>query len=376
MIKWIGPVFDPSGYTAANRDYICALHNLLVDIRVQPINPARATDECNETTELIMKLSQRTIPYEYVMHHFVPERIHTYTEKDKINIAYNTWETTALPTHWVQRMNASVDAVFVPSEFNKAVYEDSGIKVPIKVIPHCLDPEKYKDTEVDVLFREKENLFKFLSVFQWTERKNPIALLKAYFSEFSEDDNVVLILKTYGSNFSLQEQERIKKSIATLKNDMNLKKYPPIYFVGNKLTKNELFSLYKQSDCFVLPTRGEGFGLPYAEAALCGNTVIATAFGGQTDFLNSLFSELIQYQLTPVSGMAWIPNYNAHMNWAEPDIMHLKRAMREMYTTKMEKPQIYKMRQEYAQSYIAPRLSYKMIGQMLLDAIKETRKVT
>jgi glycosyltransferase involved in cell wall biosynthesis len=374
MIKWIGPMFDSSGYTDANRNYVCALHQQLVDLRVQPMNPLASRHEMNETTELILKLTKRIIPYDVVIHHYVPERIHTLVEKGKVNIGYNTWETDRLPAHWVTRMNKSLDAVMVPSQFNKDVYEDSGIKIPIEVVPHCLDCDHYTNYEVDVKFTEKENLFKFISVFQWTERKNPIALLKAYFSEFTADDNVILILKTYGSSPSLAEQSRLKNEIAKLKNDMNLKYYPPIYFVGDIITKSELMSLYKQSDCFVLATRGEGFGIPFAEAALCRNTVIATGYGGQVDFLNIMYADLIRYQMTPVSGMAWIPNYNAHMNWAEPDVIHLKKLMRKAYIMKQEDPERFAKSQVCAEDEIKDQMNYELIGKQLLSVIRKYAK--
>ncbi len=371
MIKWVGPVFDSAGYTDANRNYISALHSLNIDLTVSPMVPFTEKHELNEITKLILKLSEKKILYEYVIHHYTPERVHTIIEKDKINIGYNTWETDLLPKHWVERMNDSLDAVFVPSQFNKDVYEKSGIKLPIEVIPHCLDYEQYVHYDKEINFTEKQGVFKFISVFQWTERKNPIALLKAYFSEFTENDNVVLILKTYRSNSSLAEQKIIKNEIMRLKNDMNLRYYPPIYFVGEIITKAELMSLYKQSDCFVLPTRAEGFGIPYAEAALQKNTIIATGYGGQTDFLNNDYTSFIKYQMTPVLGMYWIPNYNAHMNWAEPNICHLKELMREKYFVKQNYPKIFAEQQIKATEDMKNKLSYDIIGNQLLTAIEK-----
>src|ERR1019366_4544938 len=52
--------------------------------------------------------------------------------------------------------------------------------------------------------------------------------------------------------------------------------------------------LYASADCFVLPTRGEGFGLPAIEAGACGLPVITTNYSGQTDFLTNDNSYLLQ----------------------------------------------------------------------------------
>src|SRR5690606_694791 len=55
---------------------------------------------------------------------------------------------------------------------------------------------------------------------------------------------------------------------------------------GLGLEEEELPGLYKAAHCFVLPTRGEGFGLPLAEAGACEVPVITTRHGGQLEFLN------------------------------------------------------------------------------------------
>ncbi len=366
MIKWIGPMFDSAGYTDANRNYVCALNLIKADLLISPIYPITKNDEINDITNLILQLSKKKISYKYVIHHFVPEQLEHYIEKNKINIGYNTWETDTLPLHWVEKINTHLKAVFVPSYFNKQVYENSGVKIPIEVIPHCLDCEQKEKPHTSLSISNK---FKFISVFQWTERKNPITLLKAYFSEFTQEDDVILILKTYRSNFSATEQNNIKDTINSLKNNMNLKYYPPIFFIKNQLTKTELMTLYQQSDCFVLPTRAEGFGIPYAEACLNKNTIIATAYGGQLDFLDQKYTDFIDYQLTPVSGMAWIPNYNAHMNWSDASVHHLKKLMRKQCMFKQNNIDSFNAQQLKAKKDITKKLNYKIIGEQLVNSI-------
>jgi len=59
------------------------------------------------------------------------------------------------------------------------------------------------------------------------------------------------------------------------------------------MAENALPILYNMADCFVLATRGEGFGLPYCESGSCETPVIATRCGGQLDFLTDENSFLI-----------------------------------------------------------------------------------
>ncbi len=367
MIKYVGPMYGPSGYSDANRDYIRALSLFTNDITIKSSNRLNSLENIEkEMYDFLSQFIDKKINYKAVIHHYIPQHLERHVEKNKINIGYNTWETDKLPKHWVDKINKNLDAVFVPSAFNRAAYYHSGVEIPIEVIPHCLDTNLYEESKIDLQIQNrKDDVFKFISVFQWTERKNPVGLLKAYFTEFAGEDNVVLILKTYGSNDSTMEKNRLLEEIMQIKKNCNLNQYPPIYFIGDILNKNELISLYQQSDCFVLPTRGEGFGLPYAEAAITGNHVIATDFGGQREFLHPEFSELISYQLTPVYGMNWIPNYDSTMNWAEPNLIHLKSAMRTATKLSSKMDQI----KEKANKHIKANLNYYRIGKLFIKTL-------
>jgi len=50
------------------------------------------------------------------------------------NVVYTTFETSALPTHWVDSINRSYQAVVVPHEAVRQVFSASGVKPPIFVV--------------------------------------------------------------------------------------------------------------------------------------------------------------------------------------------------------------------------------------------------
>src|SRR5205085_6693656 len=52
------------------------------------------------------------------------------------------------------------------------------------------------------------------------------------------------------------------------------------------LSAEELAGLYAACDCLAQPYRGEGFGLPIAEAMACGLPVIVTGLGAALDYCN------------------------------------------------------------------------------------------
>lgn len=359
-IKYKGPTLDPSGYGCSCRDFIYALHHAGVEIVTESWDFEQEKGEFYGRTGLLVEeLKRRKSNYDIVINHYVPNYVERRYEVGKLNVGYSTWETDKLPSHWVTQINKFFDLQLVPSEYNKRIYEDCGITIPVEVMPHCFDTKAFKDAMPLKSFTEDKR-FKFLSVFQWHERKNPVGLLKAYYSEFNGHNDVLLIIKSYGLERSENEKEHLRQTIQQVKKEMRLEmSAPPVLFIGDLLTRDQLLSLYKSCDCFVLPTRSEGFGMPFAEACAAGKTVVAPNYGGQIDFLEFPFAELIDYQLTPVAHMP-MPNYDGTMCWCDPNLIEFREAMGMFYST--DKETLAEWGKE-AQQMVDQKLSYKTVGQ-------------
>ena len=71
--------------------------------------------------------------------------------------------------------------------------------------------------------------------------------------------------------------------------------YPNVLLIEDDLTNEELKALMMSCDAPVAPSRGEGFGLPLAEAMLSGLPVVATAYGGHMDFCDAENAYLVEY---------------------------------------------------------------------------------
>ena len=72
------------------------------------------------------------------------------------------------------------------------------------------------------------------------------------------------------------------------------------------------------------PCRGEGFGLPVAEAMAAGVPVISVAYSGLADFVSDETASTIPFRLEPAETHFEIP----HSVWAEPDRTALDAQMR------------------------------------------------
>lgn len=325
QVEWRGPVQRSSGLGIASREYVKALRRQGVDVQVGAIK--------SHSSKGFKKV---------LIYHHLPHTISFERERKRFDhILLNTvWETTRIPNRWRSNMN-KFDAVCVPSIQNRQAMRASGVKVPIFIVPHGVDSNKYKPSNRKLPLREAKGKFVFVSIFGFQHRKNPEALLKAYWEEFSSADNVILVIKTNGYA-SYENEQWIRNRIQTYKQRLGItKKTAPVVIISRQLNPIQLKEIYTLGHAFVLPTRGEGVGLPFLEALSSGIPVITTGWGGHMDFVTSKNSFLVQYHLkSPMVSMNSRHSISRPFRslfaekgqlWAEVDSSSLKRQMRAAY---------------------------------------------
>jgi len=134
---------------------------------------------------------------------------------------------------------------------------------------------------------ENRNRFHFLSVFKWERRKGWDVLLQAYWTAFQKDDDVVLVLRTYVPSFTAHIDPNITQHIedfAQLHFHMSHTQLAPVVWSGDVITRADVRDLLAAVDAFVLPTRGEGWGLPIAEAMAMQLPTLVTNYSGPTAY--------------------------------------------------------------------------------------------
>ena len=224
-------------------------------------------------------------------------------------------EVTGLPRSWVDGCNG-MDEVWVPASFNVETFRASGVTAPIRVMPLGVDVDYFNPGITG--FRPSSR-YTFLSVFEWGERKAPDVLLRSFAAEFSLADDVVLLL----SVFNRDPDVDVEAEIAALQLPPSA---PIVVMVNPEFADYQMGALYRSADCFVLPSRGEGWGMPVLEAMACGLPVIATDWGGPADFLHEGVGFPLEVtKMIPAE--ARCPYYEG-FEWAEPDADHLRHLMR------------------------------------------------
>ncbi len=365
-IKYIGPIFDGSGYAQACRGNILALHELGVPITLTPVSFETIRPDLGDHGEVLNDLVHKSIDYNIVFIHTTPEFWEKYREDDKTNIGYTIWETTKLHPDWSDYINKNVDKVLVGCTWNEGVFKESGVEIPIGVVPHGINMSEFDGIEPYKISGVVDDTFMFYSIFQWNERKHPLALIKAYWYAFQNNENVALVLKTYRSDYSDTERDAIRSTLKRLKHIMPMDNHAKVFLISDMLTNDEILGLHDRGDCYVSLDRGEGFGLSHFTAGANGNPILITGFGGATEYAKEDNSYLVNYSLTPVSGMPWSPWYRGSQLWAEPDVLNGAELMKYVYENQQEA----KEKGSILKSYISDNFSWECIGNKIIKEIE------
>ena len=225
--------------------------------------------------------------------------------------------------HWItSHVNEMehLDFLIVPSQWNKETLVKQGYTKPIYVCPLPIE-DKYQLQERPV----KRDTFTFLTYNGCDFRKGFPEYLDAFFEEFGEDEDVKYIQKTRADdsanvNFN-PYMERLnntgKRKFVWIREDMNT---------------NQLMALHAKTDCFVFPSKGEGWGYTPIEAILTGNPVIITEAHSFLDWINPACLP-VQTTLEPATFSILGEIQDDVGFWFKPDKEDLKRQMRFIYET-------------------------------------------
>lgn len=201
-----------------------------------------------------------------------------------------------------------------------------------------------------------------------TARKNPVTLLKAYFTEFRPTEKVGLLLKSYRMNTSPAEQQLLKNDIILLKKSLRIEQTPPIYFFGKLEPREMIMGIHRRGDCFVLPCRAEGFGICQSAAMSLGKPTISSNYGGCLEFMTKKNSLLVDGFETPCCDMIF-GHYNGYMNWFEPSVSELKKKMRWCF----ENREAANRMGERGRETILSSFNSDVIGKLMLERLTCTK---
>lgn len=358
------PIDTYSGYGARSRDFIKALLALdKYEVKVMSQrwgNTRFGYLEDHQEVELhnllINKLEaqpdvwvQITVPNEF-------------KNTGKFNIGLTAGiETNLADASWIKGCN-SMDLILTSSQHSKDVFikstfntvnqttdeivENIKLETPIKVLFEGADISKYfpasfkSNSEVTLALSQIKESFCFLFVGHWLQgdfghdRKNVGYTIKTFLETFKSKPNPpALILKTNSATTSIMDREEILDKIESIKSTVK-GSLPNIYLFHGDITDEEVNELYSHSKvkAMVSFTKGEGFGRPLLEFSLNKKPIIASAWSGQLDFLDSNLTSLIAGTLTDVHKSALTKGTIIEKSkWFTPDDVLVANAFKDVH---------------------------------------------
>jgi glycosyltransferase involved in cell wall biosynthesis len=262
------------------------------------------------------------------------------------------WEESAFPWSYATSFNSELDLVTVMSRYVMQVLRDNGVTVPTEVVGLGAD-HILESSPAPVGFLQPGS-FHFVHVSSCFPRKGADILVRAFCEEFRHTDDVCLVIKTFPNPHNTVE-ELVREA------GQQHRGHAPIRIVTESLTNGQMRFLLENSNCLVSASRGEGFGLPLAEAMLVGCPVIATIHAGQADLCSPEWCWPVEFQIVPAkTHLTEGPSF-----WAEPSVASLREQMRRVF----QAPRAEVMaRTALARAHIATNFTWLQVARRHLQA--------
>ncbi len=157
-------------------------------------------------------------------------------------------------------------------------------------------------------------------------RKGVDIVFRAFAEEFKSEEDVELVLKTNRPGIVGVPLQ-----------------YPKVKIIRSVYSKKQMSELLYNADCFVFPSRGEGFGLTALEAMATGLPTIVTDWSGMVDYSDPSDTMIVGHRME--RAYEFDIQYKRDLDlelgentgfWAEANIDEVKRWMRWSYEHRQE----------------------------------------
>lgn len=271
--------------------------------------------------------------------------------KQKFNIAYPFWELDTIPAKYIEYLS-KYKRIWAPSSFIGHILKHYGFS-NVDIVKHPIDlPAGEPD------FFVQSGPLKILFHFDFDSfpaRKNPEAAIHAFKSAFPGKEDVALTVKARGKRDLGRRQWLTDQAAAD----------PRITVVDKLMTREEVNDMTASHDVFISLHRSEGLGLGCAEALAAGKVVVATDYGGSTEFINDQTGYPVQWSRINVGPDDYVLAENS--TWADPSVDHAAAALRSIY----DDPLRARERARKGFQNLVDYHSYEAVGRRMVNILQE-----
>jgi glycosyltransferase involved in cell wall biosynthesis len=270
-------------------------------------------------------------------------------------IGYWFWELSHFPLAFAESFRP-LDEIWAPTRFCLEAFQSIS-PVDVRWVPPCVAvPTEKPIDRLELGVPEESFLFYFaFDALSIPERKNPDALLRAFARAVRDSPRPLhLLLKINHLDKDATLGRHLLRRAAEL----------PVTLLSQPMSRSEVNSLMASCDAYVSLHRSEGLGLPLIEAMYMGRPVIATGYGGVTDFFDESTGWVVRHTMTALEEARG--PYPAGAVWAEPDAEHAAELMLQVAT----EPEASARRIEAARRRVAEIYAPEAAGARLRQEIE------
>lgn len=244
---------------------------------------------------------------------FVPEHINVFYTMHESE-TFEGWKSD-----WPELLNRC-NAVIVPSEWNKKVFAENGVTVPIHVVPLAVSPKTFRGM--------KTGEFSILSLHEGlgkrSSRENWHDSIEVYLETFYDRNHqdVTYWIKTWNADVPAF-RGHIDNFIAAKGFDRS--NLPPYQVLEFELLTQDMNNFYGQVWLFLKNANREGWSLPLHEAMACNMRILASDIPPFREFV---YPPLVDYfglgDREALKERLWAhfkrwQHWKAHVNRYSPD---------------------------------------------------------
>lgn len=254
----------------------------------------------------------------WITHVNAPDAMHALAYLDpsawrgRYRISYWAYELPLLPSPWV-RIASAFHELWAPSQFVADAMIASGVRAPIRVMPHPVALQENPGEKDRAAFGIPDQAFAVLAMGDLRSsatRKNLMGSVGIFRKAFPSEGRARLFLKIQSEDAHPEFRNEVRAAISDRSD---------VVLMTERLSGEDMRRLIASCDVVLSPHRSEGFGLSLAEAFLAGVPALATGWSGNMDFMAGIPDLLIGYEFVRVRDPSGV--YRAgRQSWAEPDL--------------------------------------------------------
>ncbi len=239
-------------------------------------------------------------------------------KKDQIRFAYSMVESSEVQKRWVYNLNLYFDAVLVPDPFLVDVYKNSGVTIPIFVLPLGLNLKPFLEKPLKT---KTNSPFVFANFSTCILRKNHLDLIDAFHLAFKNDPNIHLWINSRYTEDNL---------FNTLQDKVKSLGVSNIILTNNCYNNTEYLKNFEKIDCYVSLSKAEGFSIQPREAMALGIPCVVSDNTAQTTICKS---GLVKTVSCPIKEPAYYEIFKDVFGFCyRVELQESAQALKDMYT--------------------------------------------